>query len=163
MSETLEWVPTTEVLQRFSALKMVSNKLKKLMAISSTVTGLLWDSSTILQQGWFIILQANKHNCVITLDTSLALDSLLLDVGQWCRGCVRQGVDDVGQWSWWCVWRCKSFTGILRFHFYCPHFLLPPLIFHLLLRQRQIKECWKKRCTKHVTVCHELKVNKTLA
>lgn len=92
-----------------------------------------------------VLYITHTHTCENILDTSVALDSLLLDVGQWSRRCVWQGVDDVRWWSWWGVWRCESFTGILRFHFYCPHFLLPSFVFHLLLRQTQIKECWKKK------------------
>lgn len=40
---------TTEVLLRTSALKMLSSKLKKLTAISSTMAGPVWASSTVLQ------------------------------------------------------------------------------------------------------------------
>lgn len=42
-------VPTIKVLARPSVRKMLSNKLKKLAAISSRAPGLLWDSSTTLQ------------------------------------------------------------------------------------------------------------------
>lgn len=45
-------VPTINVLARPSVLKMLSNKLKKLVVISSTAPGLLWQSSTTLQQHW---------------------------------------------------------------------------------------------------------------
>lgn len=93
---------------------------------------------------FYIKIDTHTHNYVVILDTSVALDSLLFDVGQWSRGCVRQGVNEVCWWSWLGVWRSKSFTGILTFHLNCPHFLLPSLIFDLLLRQWQIKQSWRK-------------------
>lgn len=54
--ETQRYVHTIEVLVKVSALKMLSSRLKKLIAISSTAAGLLWHSSTILQWQWFVTL-----------------------------------------------------------------------------------------------------------
>lgn len=115
---------TTEVLLRTSALKMLSSKLKKLTAISSTTTGPAWASSTVLPS-WYMLHYL--HTTSKSWHMCGAVDSLLLDIGQWSGGRVWERVHDV---CWRCqrVGRRKSFT-VFSFDFYCPDFLLPSFIF----------------------------------
>lgn len=88
---------TVDVAQRLSALKMLSSKLKKQMAISSMTTGLLCVSSTILRNGGGAGLDETREKGDFGC-ASEAPDSLLLDVCQGSRRRVGQRVGHVG-WS----------------------------------------------------------------
>lgn len=90
--------------------------------------------------------------------TIKASHSLLLDDGLQSAGGFWQRAADVRRRGCRGFWKGERFTGIFGLRFYRSQLFPPPLIPHLLFRQRQIEESWKEKQTKTSTFCNQNKI-----